>query len=85
MLRRPIVMQPLGNMNSRFKPQRVASSSCPKPPTPTDGAVTSLADDYAMEMDGHWSGAEKHVVELMTSDAITYDQAEQALVEIWDG
>ena len=82
-MRRPIQMQPLGNITGTFKPQRVGSSTCPKPKMATDGTVASLADEFAMDMDSHWSGAEKHVVEMMTSDAITYDQAEQALVEIW--
>jgi len=31
MPRRPIVMQPLSNMQSCFRPQRVGSSTCPMP------------------------------------------------------
>jgi hypothetical protein len=76
-------MQPLGNMAGVFKPKRVGSSTCPRPVQSQEGTVSTDADLYAMEADTRWSGAEKHVVDLMVSNSISFDEAEQALTEIW--
>jgi hypothetical protein len=48
-----------------------------------EGTIGSEADVYASEADTRWSGAEKHVVEMVTTSDVPYEVAEQALLEIW--
>lgn len=43
-MRRPIQMQPPGNMAGVFKAQRVGSSTCPKPQTSTADGTHGLVD-----------------------------------------
>lgn len=50
-MRRPIEMQPLGNMQSRFKPQRVPSSTCPQKVGPAQPGTVGVVDyNTAYEM-----------------------------------
>ena len=66
--------------------RRVPSSTCPNPGLPTHGTQTGEASLYQLESETHVSGAEKHVAEMLLDDnSITYDEAEQAMLEIWNG
>ena len=86
MPRRQIQMMPIGNMHGIFRSKRVPSSTCPKPVISQEGTIGGEADMYALEADTRWSGAEKHVAEMLLDDnSITYDEAEQAMLEIWNG
>lgn len=81
-MRRPITMVPFG-ATTPTRGQRVPSSTCPKPVMSQEGTIGSEADVYASEADTRWSGAEKHVVEMVTTSDVPYEVAEQALLEIW--
>jgi hypothetical protein len=75
-------MQPLGNM-SVCKSQRVSSSTCKRPQLSQSGTSGGLTDEYVVEAGTAVSGAERHIVEMMNSGDITYDQACNTLDEIW--
>lgn len=50
-MRRPIQMQPLGNIQGRFKPQRVGSSTCAKPQVNIDGTVLGTTGEDGVDID----------------------------------
>ena len=85
MPRRPITMVAFG-ATTPTRGQRVPSSTCPKPSLPTHGTQTGEASLYQLESETPLSGAEKHVAEMLLDDhSISYDEAEQAMLEIWNG
>jgi hypothetical protein len=66
-MRRPIQMQPLGNMHNVVRPQRVSSSTCKRPQLSQSGTTGGYVDEYAVQSDAPVSGIERHVSELMLS------------------
>jgi hypothetical protein len=81
-MRRPIQMQPLGNM-AVCKAERVSSSTCKRPQLSQSGTSGGHSDDYSIGAETTVGGAERHVVEMMNSGDITYDQACTTLDELW--
>lgn len=84
MMRRPITMQPLGNMQGVVKPQRVSSSTCPKPQLSIDGVQGGQADEFINEAGYKLTGAEHWVMHALEQGNITYDESLVALQEMWE-
>jgi hypothetical protein len=81
-MRRKIVMQPLGNI-AVCRPQKVSSSTCNRPHQTQSGVSGSHVDGYVLEADTSVGGAERHVAEMMINGAISFDDAAQALDQLW--
>jgi hypothetical protein len=79
-MRRPITMQPIGNMNNVIRPKRVASSTAPAKPQPSSSSSYSPQDAggwYAENLDTALSGMDKHVLTML--DDLGDAEADQAI------
>ena len=78
MPRRPIVMQPLANMQSCFRPQRVGSSTCPMPTKNPQAAAWTDDQGGGFDPSLGLSHQEAHALQIgdshpdLTADAADY-------------
>jgi hypothetical protein len=78
-MRRPIQMQPLGNMHV-CRPQRVGSSTNPRPTVSNSGTIGSVTDGAIQSVDGvQVNGAMRHIMTMAESGDITMDEAASAM------
>ena len=82
-MRRPIQMQPPGNMAGVFRPKRVSSSTAASRRA-IDGTEVSSADAAANEFSSALTGVERHVMAMVESGSLSWSDGYDVLEQCYD-